>query len=576
MRILIFHGYLLRGTGSNVYNASLAQALAGLGHEVHLLCQDREAGSLDWIDRVGRPSPQGLELEPPEGGSGPGTVTAYLPDIDGLLPVYVADRYEGFRVKTFSELTEAELATYLEGNVAAVRAVAETAGGIDAALSNHLVMGPAILARAGLRFAAAIHGSALEYSVKPEPERFLPYAREGIDAASGVLVGSRHTAESLWAALDDPTLPAKTRLGPPGVDTDLFSRMPRDEAPRRLHALARQIRGQSRRALTQAGTGEPETPLPRVARHGGPPHDARRPPKVGEDAGGGDAATGPAAEALTGPADSAAGRPVSTWDKDPEDAGAAIDWFAEAEGPRIVMVGKLIVSKGVDLLLAAWPLVHAANPGARLLIVGFGEYDAGLRRLWASLSEAEIADAREIAARGRGLEGGEERPLRILGLFLEAPPAGYAAAAREAADSVAFSGRLEHDEVGRLVPASDALVFPSTFPEAFGMVAAEAAAAGVLPVSAGHSGAAEVSRALAASLEPEVADLVSFPVDQRAVTAIAERLNAWFALDGAARARARGALAETAARLWSWEGVACGVLEASAGRLESLPRVPDD
>src|SRR4249919_3791193 len=53
MRILIFHGYLLRGTGSNVYNASLAQALAGQGHEVHLLCQDRHAAELDWVDSVG-------------------------------------------------------------------------------------------------------------------------------------------------------------------------------------------------------------------------------------------------------------------------------------------------------------------------------------------------------------------------------------------------------------------------------------------------------------------------------------------------------------------------------------------
>ena len=53
MRVLIFHGYLLRGTGSNVYNANLAQALAGLGHDVHLLCQDRDAAALDWIDAVG-------------------------------------------------------------------------------------------------------------------------------------------------------------------------------------------------------------------------------------------------------------------------------------------------------------------------------------------------------------------------------------------------------------------------------------------------------------------------------------------------------------------------------------------
>ena len=100
--------------------------------------------------------------------------------------------------------------------MAAVREVAEAAGGVDAALANHLVMGPAILARAGLRFAAEIHGSALEYTVKPEPERFLPYAREGVDAAAGVLVGSRHTAESLWAAIADPSLPGEDAPRPPG------------------------------------------------------------------------------------------------------------------------------------------------------------------------------------------------------------------------------------------------------------------------------------------------------------------------------------------------------------------------
>jgi glycosyltransferase involved in cell wall biosynthesis len=141
---------------------------------------------------------------------------------------------------------------------------------------------------------------------------------------------------------------------------------------------------------------------------------------------------------------------------------------------------------------------------------------------------------------------------------------------------VAFAGRLEHDEVGRLVPATDALVFPSTFPEAFGMVAAEAAAAGVLPISAGHSGAAEVSRALAASLPPEVGELVSFPLDEGAVRGIADRLNAWLGLDEPTRELARRALVETAARLWSWDGVARGVLAASAGRLEELPPVPED
>ena len=86
MRVLIFHGYLLRGTGSNVYNASLARALARLGHEVHLLCQDREAGALDWVDGFGRWTDGRLRVELGAGGSPPGSVTVYVPDIGGLFP----------------------------------------------------------------------------------------------------------------------------------------------------------------------------------------------------------------------------------------------------------------------------------------------------------------------------------------------------------------------------------------------------------------------------------------------------------------------------------------------------------
>ncbi|MGZ5419743.1 MAG: hypothetical protein ACXWES_04420, partial [Solirubrobacterales bacterium] len=100
MRVLIFHGYLLRGTGSNVYNANLVPALAGLGHDVHLLCQDRRAGELEWVNRFGDWSSGSLrvtELRPPQGA---GSVTVYTPEIGGLLPVYVADEYEGFEVKT--------------------------------------------------------------------------------------------------------------------------------------------------------------------------------------------------------------------------------------------------------------------------------------------------------------------------------------------------------------------------------------------------------------------------------------------------------------------------------------------
>lgn len=444
MRVLLFHGYFLRGTGSNIYTANLARALAGLGHEVHLVCQERQE------------RPEGVEI--------------HNPDIHGLLPVYVKDPYEGYEVKAYPEMTDAELDRYIEANVSAVREVAEGAGGIDAALGGHLVIGPLVLARAGIGdFAAKIHGSALEYTVKPHP-RFLPYAEEGIEAANGVLVGSRHTAESLWAALPNVEgLREKTRLGPPGVDTQLF-----------------------------------------------------RPLEV---------------------------RPPA----------------------RIVFVGKLIVSKGVDLLVAAWPLVRAAHPGARLEIAGYGEYEDGVRRLVAALDRGDLDDAREVARLGRALEGGEEEPLPILSGFLADPPAGYAEAARGMAGSVDLIGRLEHDEVAELLPGAEALVMPSTFPEAFGMVAAEAAACGVLPVSAGHSGMLEVSRELAAALTPSAAPLTSFPVERGAVKAIAERLERWLSLPETDRNEAREALVRTARRLWSWEGVARGMIAASRGELDRLP-----
>ena len=146
---------MLRGTGSNIYNANLARRWPGSA--TRSTCSARTARS-----RI-----EGVEI--------------HNPDIGGLLPVYVKDPYEGFEVKTFPELTEAELDRYIDANVAAVREVADAAGGIDAALANHLVMGPAILARAGVGpFAAKVHGSALEYTVKPHP-RFLPYADEGME-----------------------------------------------------------------------------------------------------------------------------------------------------------------------------------------------------------------------------------------------------------------------------------------------------------------------------------------------------------------------------------------------------------
>ena len=520
MRILIFHGYLLRGTGSNVYNASLAQALAGQGHEVHLLCQDRHAAELDWVDAVGGWDGGTLQVKQIRDPGPSGSVTVYRPEIGGLLPVYVLDRYEGFEVKTFPDLSDAELDRYLDANVAAVRDVVAAAGDPQAALANHLIMGPAILARAGLRFAVKVHGSDISYTVRPHPDRFVPYAREGTDAAAGILAGSSHTARALFETVPDPDLRERTRLGPPGVDVHRFRPHPEEEAIRDLARLAGDL----------------------------------------------------AAETADDPEES-----DDSFGRDGPALAEALGLWGDGD-PRVLFVGKLLVSKGVDLLAAAWPLVHrertaAGAPAPRLLFIGFGAFEDGLRTLVEALGRGDLDAARGVAARGRGLEGDDDVPLPILSAFLADPPQGYADAARAAADSTLIGGRLEHDEVADVMPAAHTFEMPSTWPEAFGMVPAESAACGVPPTAANHSGMREVAQVLADALDPDLAPLLSFPVGPDAVTELAGRINGWLALSPDRRREAGLALSRRVDELWSWEGVARTVLAASAGELGDLPMV---
>ena len=105
-------------------------------------------------------------------------------------------------------------------------------------------------------------------------------------------------------------------------------------------------------------------------------------------------------------------------------------------------MGKLIVSKGVDLLLAAWPLVVARVPDARLAVVGFGTYREGLERMTALLGAADLDGVRQLARRGRELEGGPPGELRYLASFLDGLAGErlreYLEAAPEAASAGAF------------------------------------------------------------------------------------------------------------------------------------------
>jgi len=206
MRIVLWHGYLLSGTGSNEYTRALAREWSLARHDVVVCCQD--------------PGPERFDL------GGARVVRPELPG--GLLPVFVLDRYEGLEPRLLQDLTRAERERYVAANVEAVRAELPA----DLVFANHVLPGGAVAAGTGARYAVKAHGSELEYSMRGSPDLQL-WGGEVLAAADAVFVGSSH----IRSVLEEVVGPVeRVREVPPGVDVDLFRPRSRHEAVRGLFA----------------------------------------------------------------------------------------------------------------------------------------------------------------------------------------------------------------------------------------------------------------------------------------------------------------------------------------------------
>jgi glycosyltransferase involved in cell wall biosynthesis len=410
VRILLWHGYLLGGTGSNVYTRALAREWSLAGHDVVVLCQE--------------PHPERYDV---------GRAQVVRPEIDGLLPVFVLDRYEGVQAKLLRDFAQAERERYVELNALALRALEPA----DLVFANHVLLGAPVAAASGVRYAVKAHGSELEYSMRGNAD-LSAWGRATLAGAEAVFVGSDHIRSVLEEIVGHVE---RVHEVPPGVDVDEFHPEPREEAL--VHLL----------------------------------EEARRdPPNPGN-----------ANERLP----------------DEHNAERFAEFFADPE-PTVLYFGKLIYNKGVHLLLEALRAVDA-----RAVIVGFGDYREELERL--------------------------------------APP------------RTLFTGPLEHRHLEHLLPLVDVTVVPSIFPEAFGMVAAESAAAGTPPLVARHSGLLEIAEGLEAEYPSPRRELTSFTSGD--AHDLAGKLNAVLALPVPERAELGAAARRAAIERWSWRSVADRLLE---------------
>jgi glycosyltransferase involved in cell wall biosynthesis len=203
VRILLWHGYLLGGTGSNVYTRSLAREWSRAGHEVVLFCQERH--------------PERYDI---------GTATLVRPEIGKTLPVFVLDEYEGLEARLLHEMDREELERYVELNAEALRNSLPA----DLVFANHVLPGApvaaAVAVAVGVPYAVKAHGSELEYSMRGRPE-LEEWGRRSLAGATAVFVGSAHIRQ----ALDEVAGPQERVYEvPPGVDVEAFTPRPREQA----------------------------------------------------------------------------------------------------------------------------------------------------------------------------------------------------------------------------------------------------------------------------------------------------------------------------------------------------------
>ena len=203
MKVLIWHGYLLGGTGSNVYTRSLARAWSKLGHEVVVFSQE--------------PRPEEHDL---------GGATHVRPEIDGPLPVFVLDRYADLEPRYLQDLSVEQRERFVEQNAAAVQRYLPA----DFLLTNHVLLGAPVGAAVGMPFTVKAHGSELEFSMRGN-EDLVEWARETLAAAEEVVVGSDHIRAVLAEVVG---WSERVHVVPPGVDVEDFRPEPHDVALGRL------------------------------------------------------------------------------------------------------------------------------------------------------------------------------------------------------------------------------------------------------------------------------------------------------------------------------------------------------
>jgi len=488
--ICIIHGYLLEGSGSNLWTRCVVESLCMEGHTVQLVCQEPYPERYDCIAEAYRYHEDGsvetlFTREVPYSGK----CIMHKPQLGDTLPVYVWDKYDEFsNVVPMVNLSDEEIEHYVATNQRVLQRVVEERG-VTGMHVNHAVLMSVVAQRVshatGVPYAIMEHGSGLEYAVKPDP-RLKRMATSAFTDAGHLFVHGdemRHRIETMLP--DVPHMDEKFSVLPLGVHTAQFEPVPRERRREKMGRLFVEL------AKLPVG---------------------RRPEQLAQMFG--DIQRTTDAQSLRAVL-SGLKYETKAPDADVAEKLQQVDWEHDAV---MLFVGRLISAKGIQSGLAALPLLLAEDPGLRFIVVGHGPLREPMEAFLWGLEHGDRALVERIVDCGRLLEGdpdgtgGNFALGKVKWFFRELEERGeldaYFAAAKEhvRADRVIFTGYLTHHELQHLFPCCDAGIFPSIVKEAGPLVFLEALASGCFPLGTYFGGMKASIDAIAGLFPPEIAD----------------------------------------------------------------------
>ncbi len=513
--IVFLHGYLLDGSGSNLWTRSMVESLCRQGETVHLVCQEGQPECYPFISEALAYHPDGRretvwQRSTPSMYSG--TCILHKPLLGGRLPVYVVDHYAEFTdVRPMVAWCDEEIEVYLHQHQQVLRDILKTYP-IRVMHANHAVLMSVVAQRmaesCAVPYVITPHGSAIEYAVKRD-QRFYRYAEQAFRSAQRIYALSTEMVDRVTALFPDlPDLARQICLLNTGVDTSLFSRVPLHQGAKNLHRLYHDLK-------SQCPVADAAPIVPRLVAQ------MRDSACYVVDT------HGLADGLLTNGGDGCDLSGVATW---LQDTGYGQHKVPDVENLRaltevdvtqtrvLIFVGRLIANKGLFTLIAALPGILSQNPHVRLVIVGHGPQRAVLEALVFALSAGDADLFCRLLHLGRCIEPHEVAAFAPVRAYFEQSQGEWEdyflrAQRHVRADRVIFTGYLQHVELCHVLSLSDVAIFPSVLAEAGPLVFLEAIAAGCFPLGTDFAGMAAGIQAAATVLPAEVGDIMRLRSD---------------------------------------------------------------